>query len=210
MEDRFAQHIIYNSLLIMIFYLTSTVVDVSNNKCLVLNWGVVLLVTNYNRKINQFGLHNFKSEISIYAIQTLNIMKNKYILGIANVLVLLVGVIHLITHFFSGFAGTNESQQQALEMTKSVPFEMPGGQLRTLDEISSGYGLVWAVLLITISLIGFMSVGSKRLYYLLGLGCLEVSLIMFFYLITPPALMLALAGVLFFIRAYGHVDHTPA
>lgn len=122
-------------------------------------------------------------------------MKEKIILASANLLVFVVGIIHLITHFFSEFTGSSVEQQEVIQKIKTVDFEMPGGQWRTIEDINSGYGLTWALLLITLSALGFLTNGSQRFYFILALGCLEVCFVMLYFLIAPPAIMLGVAAI---------------
>jgi hypothetical protein len=123
-------------------------------------------------------------------------MKIIYFTRIASILLVFVGSMHIVTQFTSEFTGGTDAQKEIIMKVRTVDFEMPGGQQRTLDQIMIGYGLTWAVLMIFIGLLVWIEKGSKRFYLIIGLSIFVCSLIMFVYLISPPAIMLAIASTL--------------
>lgn len=129
-------------------------------------------------------------------------MKKITFSNIASALLILVGALHIITHFTSEFTGSNADQNSVLDKMKLISFSMPGGEMRTMFEIMTGYGFTWAILLICLSLIGFITRKSKSLLYLLSLSCLSASIPMFTHLIAPPGIMLIVSSALYSIAAY--------
>jgi hypothetical protein len=129
-------------------------------------------------------------------------MKTTFVYKIASILTFLVGSIHFLTHFSSELTGTTEPQKEIVLSMKTIPFEMPGGNTRTMEEIMTGYGLTWAVLLILMGVIGFFVNASRRLHLLLGVANLLAAMVMFKYLIVPPSAMLLVASMLFVLSGF--------
>lgn len=125
---------------------------------------------------------------------------------IGSVLVALVGLIHLLTHFLTEFSGKTDDQNEVLKRARTVIFEMPDGTNRTLDDIMTGYGLTWSILLVFISMITLFAKPSRAMFLLSGLACLICGLVMLQYLIMPPALMLIAAAASYLVGTIQYKD----
>jgi hypothetical protein len=129
-------------------------------------------------------------------------MKKITLLNIANTLLMMVGILHIVTHFTSEPEGSTLEQRELIDNMKSIGFSMPGGEVRTMLEVMTGYGFIWAILLICLALIGFFTGKSKTLLYLLSFSCFASAIPMFTHLIAPPGVMLIVSSLMYAVAAY--------
>lgn len=121
---------------------------------------------------------------------------------IGEVVLFLIGVIHLLTHFMGSPQPTNDNQKKFLELFSTTTFAMPSGEQRTYEDILNAFSLYFGVL--TIGMAAFMWIGSRHpetLKSSLIVGALLMLLtafITFKYAILPPLIMMLIVAICFF------------
>jgi hypothetical protein len=124
----------------------------------------------------------------------------------------MIAAIHLISHFLAPLDSQNEDQEKLLSLYRSIKFQMPLGQERTLSEIMNGYSLYFPTLLLAVVLCLLISRHNLSMLK----QTLQITLVMLFtlillthiYMVTPPLIMMCFSMVCFSITLLGMVKKT--
>lgn len=137
--------------------------------------------------------------ISVFRSPMNNSFRIPFYLGCTSLVIL--AVIHLITHFLSPVVGLNEDQENLLTMYNSIRFQVPLGQERTLSEIMTGYSLYFPTLLLGFVLMLLVSVQDsvalKLILKITLVFMLILIIITFLYMVIPPLIMMCFSAICF-------------
>lgn len=127
--------------------------------------------------------------------------KIPFYLGCASLLIL--AIIHLISHFALPLVAANKNQESLLALYNSIPFQLPLDQKRTLNEIMNGYSLYFPTLLIGFVALLLISAQNNVVLKSALHATLTILLILititYVYMITPPLIMMCFSAVCFLL-----------
>ena len=124
---------------------------------------------------------------------------------VGEIVLFLIGVIHLLTHFRGSPQPTNENQRKFLELFSTTTFAMPSGEQRTYEDILNAFSLYFGVLTIALAVLVWISSKSsetlKPSLIVSAIVMLSTAFITFKYAILPPMIMMLIVAVCFLLSA---------
>lgn len=124
---------------------------------------------------------------------------------VGEVVLLLIGVIHLLTHFMGSPQPTNDNQRKFLELFSTTTFAMPSGEQRTYEDILNAFSLYFGVLMIALAVLVWISSKSpetlKPSLIVSAVVMIVTAFITFKYAILPPLIMMLIVAVCFLLSA---------
>lgn len=125
---------------------------------------------------------------------------------VGEVVLFLIGVIHLATHFMGSPQPANENQKKFLELFSTTTFAMPSGEQRTYQDILNAFSLYFGVLLIGLAIIVWISSRSMETFkpsmIITSILMLITTFITFKYAILPPLIMMLIVAICFLLSAF--------
>lgn len=130
-------------------------------------------------------------------------MKKRISLISGNLLLIFTGTVHLVTQITGELQADNAEQKTLIDLYKQVKFTMPDKSQRTLEQVSDGYSLYAALLMIVSGL--FLSMypsGSKSEGNAVKFACflcIGLIYITYSFLILPPLILLSVCLLCYII-----------
>ena len=124
---------------------------------------------------------------------------------VGEIVLFLIGVIHLLTHFMGSPQPTNDNQRKFLELFSTTTFAMPSGEQRTYEDILNAFSLYFGVLMIALAVLVWISSKSpetlKPSLIVSAVVMIVTAFITFKYAILPPLIMMLIVAVCFLLSA---------